>query len=260
MKMTNALLLYHSGVGNTKFISYIIGDIFRRNNADISINSVEKVDINLINQYSLIIIGFPTYHAEPSDTIIKFINSLPFYKSPKFAFIYTTCGLYSANALYDFAKILAKKNIFVIHSASYRCPATDFSLIAPWFKPTLNFENHLKNNVLRDIRKSITNFRTKKVNPPKFKIYSILNFPNKIIGKKVKRKIQINYSLCINCNKCINNCPHNCLGIRNNRIVFKINNCENCYRCIHHCPKRALSLNKNKPTIQFNETFYKYFN
>jgi ferredoxin/flavodoxin len=254
IKMKKILSLFHSGVGNTKFVSERIINYLTSKNVSIENFSVEHFDNEKIFDYEFLIIGFPTYFLEASKVMGEFIASLSRFENPKYAFIYTTCGLFSANTLYNFAANLRTKNIHVVHSAVYRCPATDFVLIMPSFKPTLTFEKNLQMHIELDLKKAFYNFKHRKISPPKFKLYSV--FTKSMEAVERKKTIQINQSLCITCGKCVKNCPHKCFSKNDNGIKFEIENCENCYRCIHHCPVRALSLNGKTPKILFDNTFY----
>jgi ferredoxin len=252
--MKKILSIYHSGVGNTKLLSEMITVFLQNKKIAIENFSVEQFDSEKIADYDFLIIGFPTYFLEASKVIQNFVDDLPRYENPKYAFIYTTCGLFSANTLYNFAAKLREKNINVVHSTVYRCPATDFVLIMPSFKPTLTFENKLQSHIERDLKRAFYGFKHRIISTPKFKLYSI--FTKSMEAVERKNTIQINHNLCIVCGKCARNCPHNCFTKTESSIVFEIENCENCYRCIHHCPVRALSLNGKTPKILFDAEFY----
>jgi ferredoxin/flavodoxin len=253
--MKKILSLYHSGVGNTKLVSERITAFLRSKKIAIENYSVEHFDNEKIKNYEYLIIGFPTYYTKSSKVMSDYIDKLPRYEKPKYAFIYTTCGLFSGNALIDFSIKLKTKNIYVSHSVVYRCPATDFSLIMPSFEPTLTFENNMQTHIEHDLKRAFYGFKNHRINPPKFRLYSIFYTPFQSL--KQKNTFQINYDLCTTCGKCVRNCPHNCFIKTESGIVFEIKNCENCYRCIHHCPVRALSLNGKTPKIVFDNAFYK---
>jgi ferredoxin/flavodoxin len=255
--MNKILSLYHSGVGNTKLVSERITGFLQSMNIAISYSSIEHFDSKKVANNEFLIIGFPTYFLEASKVMQNFIASLPRYEKQKYAFIYTTCGLFSANTLYNFAAKLREKNIYVVHSAVYRCPATDFVLIMPSFKPTLTFEKNLQTHIERDVKRAFYGFKHRKITPPKFILYSLLTKSMEAVERK--NTIQINHNICTECGKCVRNCPHNCFKKTDNGIVFENKNCENCYRCIHHCPVRALSLNGKVPKILFNNDFYEPF-
>jgi ferredoxin len=252
--MKKILSPYHSGVGNTKLVSKKISSFLQSKKIAVENYSVENFNREKIRDFDYLIIGFPTYFLECSKVMSEFITALPRYEKPKYAFIYTTCGLFSANALYNFTLTLRKKNIHVVHSAVYRCPATDFVLIIPSSKPTLTFEKNLQTNIERDIKRAFFGFKHREICPPKFKFYSLLTKPMERVERK--NTIQIDNNLCTRCGKCVKNCPHKCFSKTDNGIVFTIENCENCYRCIHHCPVRALSLDGKTPKILFDNAFY----
>ncbi|MDR0943749.1 MAG: EFR1 family ferrodoxin [Ruminococcus sp.] len=252
--MKRILSLFHSGVGNTKLVAERITSFLQSKKIAVKNFSVEHFYSEKINDYEFLIIGFPTYFLEASKVMNEFIASLPRYEKQKYAFIYTTCGLFSANTLYNFAGKLHEKNIHIVHSAVYRCPATDFVLIMPSFRPTLSFENNLQSHIERDLKRTFYCFKNREINPPEFKLYSLLTKPMEAVERK--NTIQINNDLCTVCGKCVRNCPHKCFSKNDNGISFEIENCENCYRCIHHCPARALSLNGKTPKILFDNAFY----
>lgn len=83
------------------------------------------------------------YHSSPSQSILKYFNSIKPLSKNKPVYIFTTCGLYSANTLRIFAKKCVSKNLISVLHCSYRCPATDGTLLAPnikiWFKFEFNY-------------------------------------------------------------------------------------------------------------------------
>jgi ferredoxin len=254
--MKKILSIYHSGVGNTKFISERITDFLKSRKIKIENFSAEHFDNKIIAEYEFLILGFPTYFLECSKVMSEFVEALPHFEKPKYAFVYTTCGLFSANTLYNFSAKLIAKNIYVVHSAVYRCPATDFVLIMPSFRPTLTFEKNLQRHIERDLKRAFYCFKNREINPPKFRFYSLLTKPMESV--KRKNTIYVNGAICTRCEKCFRSCPHNCFSKTDNGIVFNVKNCENCYRCIHHCPARALSLNGKVPRILFDSEFYSF--
>ena len=85
-------------------------------------------------------------------------------------------------------------------------------------------------------------------NIPRFKIYSILNYPNKFFGQRFSPPIYIHKKNCVSCGKCVVNCPVQCICRDDiGYPLFNNEKCIHCYRCIHHCPKKALSLSKKCP-------------
>lgn len=240
------LILYHSGVGSTKLIAELIqkklADSFSGNQVDIF--SVEDEIENL--DYDLFIIGFPTYHASPSTSITNYLERINKFKDEKAAFIFTTCGLYPENTLRIFSKMCLEKNLIPIHTASYRSPASDGTLLFPNLKFLQRFAKNVEDRVNADVEL----FLKKRINDykmPRFKAYSIVNYLNKKAGESYKPTIYLNKNRCINCSKCVRSCPHTCFELaKDGYPIYSKGNCEHCYRCIHLCPKQALSIKKNK--------------
>lgn len=144
------LMIYHSGVGNTKLISSLIYSHL----ADCEvcdIFSIESVPSGLdYNAYDAYVIGFPTYHARPSEDIMHYFKNIESLKERRPAFIFTTCGWYSANALRIFTKCILTKNIFPVMTRTYKCTATDGVLLAPILKILYDFDKRLPSKILSD--------------------------------------------------------------------------------------------------------------
>ena len=248
--MNRILILYYSGVNNTKRVSHLIYDNIS-DNFNVDIYSIEKLPTDFsINNYKSIIIGFPTIHSSPSKMIINFLNNLSKLKEEIPTFIFTTCGLYPANSLRIFGEKCIEKNILPIINKSYRCCATDGILLTPFMKYWFFDEKNLELKIIKDVSKFIELLKLPlKVAIPKFKLYTPLNYPNKLLGQNFSFTIYLHKDQCIKCNTCIVNCPTKAFKI--DELKFPSINkskCINCYRCIHHCPKMALSLSKRNST------------
>jgi len=248
--MKKIVIIYHSGVGNTKKISEKMCRILK-NSFEVEIYSLENIQYEFnFNNYDGIVIGFPVIHTSPSKRILEFIENIEQLKDKKPIYIFTTCAFYSANTLRIFAKKCIEKNIIpVLHNTYNGCPATDGTLLLPnikrFFIFSKNIDDKISNNINTFIQ--IVNSNEIKINMPRFKIYSIPNYINKYIGKKITFQIYTHKNRCNKCSKCIKNCP--VVAIQKDEFgypnVIK-NNCENCYRCIHHCPQTALSVSSKR--------------
>lgn len=239
------LIIYFSGVGNTKAVAEHIK--ICANKTSTEIYSMEKILVDFsIDNHSAIIIGTPTYHSEPAKPLMKFLEIITADRKIP-AFIFTTCGLYSENCLRILAKECLKHKIVPIHSASYRCSATDGMLLTPfmdcWFKDEKDLQAKIKSDFSTFISKLKSHSRA---DIPKSKWYAPLNYPNKMLGKATTFQIYLHKDRCVNCGKCERNCPQGAIAEINGYPVINKAKCMNCYRCIHHCPKLALSLFKNK--------------
>lgn len=145
-------------------------------------------------------------------------------------------------------KICVKKNIISIINRSYRSPATDGILLAPYMKCWFSEERNLGQEVKNDSLKFMELIkRPLKIDIQRIKVYSILNFSNKLLGEKFIFKIYLHKEKCIGCIKCILNCSSQAYKLDENGFpIINKTKCINCYRCIHHCPQKALLLSKRK--------------
>lgn len=239
------LILYFSGVGNTKYVAETISSFIPKNYM-IDIKSIEQIDENFdFSRYDKLILGTSTIHSEPAKPMKTFLYSIKRLTNPVPTFLFATYGFYPENVLRIFAKLCIPKNIIPIHYAGYRCRATDGMLLAPTIKFFRNNEKDLCKKIEQDVHKFINdnNIYYKK---PKYKWYGLLNYPNKWLGQCFHFKIHLHKEHCIQCNKCMIKCPVG--AIENNSDNYPNvdrKQCINCYRCIYHCPCKALSLSKN---------------
>lgn len=258
--MERVVILYHSGTGSTKVIAEVIYMQIRAKMETVLVSIEDMRDTALINSYDYLIIGFPTYHSAPSASIQTWLNALKPFERRKKAFIFTTCGLYSANTLRIFAKQCRSKNIEVIQSRVYRAPASDGVLIAPWMKRWYTFEKDIVSKLKKDLEAVVSLFKdsANKQSLPRFKLYSVINYPNKLAGSYFSSPIYLFPDQCIRCQRCIKKCPHRCFTMDSDSLPqYRKDNCEHCYRCIHACPNKALSIHKRcRPSNQLDARYF----
>ncbi len=231
--MKKILILYFSGAGATlNSIKYMQTCINNITGCSAYIHQMENDLEENINNYDALIIGTPCYHCSPCNALVSFFSKLPKLTSKIPAMIFNSYSLFSCNTNRITAKIIREKNIITIYDTAYRSPASDGTLITPFIKRFFDFEKY-------------TGYI------PHFKISSIFNAPNKLIGHLMTFNIYIHQDKCVKCDKCINDCPHHALyKNKKNYPAFIKARCENCYRCIHHCPKNALSLSRDKTPVK----------
>lgn len=252
------LILYHSGAGSTRTIAEIYREKLTDYCVEISPINLEYDYEKLIN-FDLLILAFPTYHCSPSKSMMEIVQRMPVFENPTKAFVFTTYGLYSGNTIREFIKLCSSKNLYVCGYSAYRSPAADGTLLLPGLHFMYRFKKHIANKLKEDMNKvkNIVNNDSYKIKIPRFKFYSILNYPNKALGKLHKHKIYLQKDKCVKCNKCINDCIRKCWDINDGYPQFKIDNCEFCFKCIHHCPKEAIVLSpKTNRKKKLSEKFY----
>ena len=245
--MRKVLIIYNSGAGSTKTIVDIYGTLLNKYQVNILPVS-ETFDYSVIRNYELIIFGFPCYHCSLPHLMEEFMKKMPSQSLKKKAFVFITYGLYAGNTLRIFIKKSKEKNIYVENYTDYRAPATDGSLRLPPFKFMFRYEKNIAANILKDIEKikrilSIEDFNHKS---PHFKLYTLLNYPNKLLGEKSRPQIKLREDVCTNCYLCVKNCPRSCWSIGKSYPVFEKSKCDTCYKCIHQCPQEALVFSKKQ--------------
>lgn len=243
------LIVYHSGVGNTKYVAEQMKEHLDER-IEVELYSIENLPSQIeYKKYDGVIIGCPTIHSHPTKRILEFLKNTQ--KNERFipTFVYTTCGLYSTNTVRILCKKCKEKNFIPIMSSSYRCKAIDGILLAPKVKFFSTYERNIENRIASECDRFVNSLAKKDqvIRIPRFKLYSIINYPNKLIGQLLTFPIYIHKNQCIRCGKCTAGCPANAMKMdREGYPVFDKTKCEKCYRCIHHCPKHALSLSKRK--------------
>ena len=248
--MKQIAVLYHSGSGGTKKAAEKIAAALKKNySADLF--SVVNLPGNFsLESYDGIVIGFPAIHTQPSKRILAFIDGVKKPPKPKAAYIFTTCGWYSANTLRIFAKRCAAKNVIPVAHRSFRgFPAADGTLLAPFIKRFFEFPRNLDEKIKNDALAFSLKLESGNIilNMPGFKLYSILNYPNSLAGRLITFPIYTHKQKCSRCGRCIAACPAKALEKdKDGYPVFLLKKCEKCYHCIHYCLNLALSLSKRK--------------
>jgi len=256
------LILYHSGAGNTRLLSrWICEKLSGKHKVEIA-HIHSKYNKEYLQNFDLLVFGFPTHHAAPSLSMTEYIHHLKSFETPAKAFIFTTYGLYPGNSLRIFAKMLNKKNIKVLSYQKFRSPATDGVLL---FSSKLRFMFRFEKNItnkLHSFTKEISNAMelTKNLIPP-YQWYVPLNDLIKPFGIKyyenLKYQMHIIPALCTNCNLCVNICERKAWKENDPIPLFRRENCEFCLECVHKCPTEAIVFSKKmqkKPRL--NKKFY----
>ena len=254
------LILYHSGAGSTKTIA----EVYRETLHDLSPDLIPitlPFPYEILHQYDLFIFGFPTYHGEAPSSVVQFVESMPSFDPQKAVFLFTTYGLYPANALYHLGKMLQEKNLSLSYTSGYRAPATDAALLLPPIKPLFRYDKNTVKKLsthLEQIRKCIESSRVVEIKP-RFRLHALLNYPNQYFGKRVKHKLSVDNTMCVHCNRCVDQCILTCWQRGSSSLVPVYDNthCEFCFKCVHHCPANAIMLSsKTKRRPKFNQVFY----
>ena len=274
MSRKDIAIIYHSGSGSTRTISEILkeklsqsnelNELSGSNGADIFPISLD-FDYSQLSDYRFIVFGFPTYKCEPSTSMKEFVDRMPRFDSPKNAYIFTTCGLYTGNAIRILAKRLKDKNVVVRGYMQIRGPASDGALLFP---PSINFIYSYEKGVSGKIDNAVSEIRQgsngssggQKI--PPYKLYVPINDLFMYFGersyKRYRDALIVEEDRCINCNNCVRECIRGSWSEGETMPSFDPSNCELCLHCVHNCPERAIIFSeKMKDRQRLNRKFYR---
>ncbi len=240
-----ALILYHSGAGSTKFTSQMI----EKELSESLHVKTESINFNYnyskLYDYDVLIFGFPTYHCEPSTSIMEFLEKTEMLNLKIKTFFFTSYGLYTGDCSRIFYEKLKEKNFEILDFAEFKSPASDGVLMLPSsIRFMFNFgKDYLKN--IKHFCEKIKNFQTlKERKKPKKKWYVPLNDVAKIYGQRYYDKMRDNMHIkkrdCTNCNLCVKVCDRGCFTKNVQTPNLNTSNCEFCLACIHYCPEKAI--------------------
>ncbi len=262
--MKKVLLLYYSGSGSTKTISEIL---FERISTFCDITAIEikqNFDYSLLDGYDVYFFAFPTYHSDPPNTVMEFIDKMPAYVDAKKAFALNTFALYHENCLRTFILKLQEKNMLVNSYISIKGPASDAILFYPdeWLR-----NGKYEIQIAMKIEWAITRFdkvlqsEENKIKIPGTRWYTFINRPllKFFVGRfeKAKNEMKVIEKRCTNCNHCVDICPRDCWSKGMIMPNVSIAGCETCFRCVHNCPTRAISIADDMiDKFRFDEAFY----
>ena len=191
--MKKILILYFSGVGATKHVAQKIQTQLSHD-FQVDLHSVEDSSIKAPNNYDALVIGTPVFHASPAVTLIKYFENIPKQTNQIPAFIFNTKGLWAGNTNRILAKTLQQKNINAVLEKTYKSPASDGALLAPYIKNFFEFEKNIDKKINQDSTdfNSILNSDDFSVRLPAVKLSGIINAPNKLAGKLTTFNIYLN--------------------------------------------------------------------
>ena len=157
--------------------------------------------------------------------------------------------------------MLQEKSLSLSYTSGYRAPATDAALLLPPIKPLFRYDKNTVKKLsthLEQIRKCIESSRVVEIKP-RFRLHALVNYPNQYFGKRVKHKLSVDHTMCVHCNRCVDQCILTCWQRGSSSLVPVYDNthCEFCFKCVHHCPANAIMLSsKTKRRPKFNQVFY----
>lgn len=236
------LLIYYTGTFNTRYLSNQVKEKFLSKGYTVDIVEITSTT-PIVDTFDYDLIGFsyPIYGFNSPLPFNKYVRKLKFKKDQKY-FIYKNSGevLAMNNASSRILiRIMNKYKASLIGEYHYVMP---YNIHFPFDKSFIKqiFEYNKK---LMEIM--LFNFENNKVFRIKSNlIYNLAAFfvgIQKIGGNVNSFLYTVDKNKCINCNKCVNMCPHENIYVKDGRIKF-YHHCDMCMRCSFFCPTDAINI------------------
>lgn len=242
------VICYFSGTGNTRKIADKYAEYLRCKGHEAELLPVESFAsenkpslLKKIEQADMLGIGYPIHAFNAPLPLLQFAKMLPVFATEKRAFVIKTSGeplkLNNASSL-KLARLLRRKNCTITNEYHYCMPYniifrhSDAMAYKMW-----KFAEAL---VPTDADEILAGKRRlpRRVFGGGFVAWLLRceQWGSKIVGRGYKTNEN-----CVNCMKCVNDCPTHNITVVNGKIKFG-KNCIMCMRCAHLCPKNAIRM------------------
>ncbi len=254
--MSNILICYFSGTGNTKKVVKEFAKNMQNFGATVTLHNIEDGEIKQdLNNFDHIGIAYPIHAFNAPEIVLDFAKTLKKckFKSKKPLFIIKTSGepLVLNNISSTKLRSILKKNFVLTNEYHYCMP---YNII---FRHTNNMAYKMWNTaqnvipidcqeILQDKIDKLSYFPCRHFLSWAFRIE---HWGGKFNGKHYK----VNES-CVKCTACAKRCPTHNITIENGEFKFG-KNCIMCMRCSFCCPTNAIKIgffNKWKVNGQYN--------
>lgn len=236
------LLIYYTGTFNTKYLTDKIKTRFEVMDSIVDMIEINnKTPVCSCQGYDLIGFSYPIYGFNSPLPFNKYIKKLSFSPGQRY-FIYKNSG-----------EVMAMNNassrILIRYMKKYKAKLVgEYHFVMP-YNIHFPFENEFikqiftMNEKLMDIM--FYNFRNGIIKEIKSNfIYNIAAFfvgIQKIGGDVNSFLYKVDKKKCINCMKCVRQCPHENIYVKNGMIRFH-HHCDMCMRCSFFCPTDAIHI------------------
>lgn len=242
-------IYYFSGTGNTKFVAELIKEITSKKdkkNISVDIYDISK-NPKYDNNLDLLIIGGPIYAGNMPEKVIKWIiHNIPENTKNTKALVYTTsAGLLNAYGVDSISSKLKKKNFEIIGKECFEMPRNFYfgsyvenstdeigNMIFKAKHQVINLIETYIDKELEDLQELEISHKGILLKDLLAELFSVMA---KFMGKSYKADDK-----CIQCGKCVKNCPQSNIKLGEKGTIYG-NNCMMCTKCIHICPVGAIS-------------------
>ena len=238
------LLLYYTGTFNTRYLTNnlktrLLNEGIEVDTYEINPLKIEKLDLS---KYDVIGLGYPIYGFNTPKPFLKFVRKQHFLIDQK-VFIYKNSGeTYHVNdaSSVGLVRKIKKDKAKVTNEYHFMMPYNiHFRFDELLVNEILEMDELLLDILVKEVTSNIENIKKYKF------IHKIVSFFVKLqyIGGPINSFFyRIDKNVCVDCGKCINECPvSNIYKDKNGKIKFH-HQCLMCMRCSMFCPKDAIRI------------------
>lgn len=239
------LIIYFTGTYNTKYLVEKIKEGFQKEElGEITTFSIDGSSKPIsLSSYDLIIFSYPIYAFNTPIIFDRFVKKLRFHKNQK-VIIAKQSGeplKLNSSSSYSLIRKINREKAILLGEYHFLMPYNiHFRYDDNFIKELFNYNNKLLDILIYEYKNKII----RKVKYNLFYAFNSFIFKIQRLGGPLNSYFyKVDYSKCIMCKKCINECPVNNIAIdlKTNKIKFN-NHCLMCMRCSFFCPKDAISI------------------
>ena len=236
------LLIYYTGTFNTRYVTNALKN--RLIKAGYLVDTVEvNIDTTIVDltEYDIIGLGYPIYAFNSPNIFNKYLKKLNFLPSKRY-FIYKNSGetlKYNDASSRVIFSILKRQNCDIKNEYHIVMPYTiHFRFDDTFVKEILNYLDKQLEIITYDL---LNNYESKINEPVKLKLISRFYTLQRLGGPVNSLFYKVDYTKCVKCNKCMDNCPVHNIAFKNGKYKFG-RKCLMCMRCSFYCPENAIKI------------------
>ena len=236
------LLIYYTGTFNTRYVTNALKN--RLIKAGYLVDTVEvNIDTTIVDltEYDIIGLGYPIYAFNSPNIFNKYLKKLNFLPSKRY-FIYKNSGetlKYNDASSRVIFSILKRQNCDIKNEYHIVMPYTiHFRFDDAFVKEILNYLDKQLEIIAYDL---LNNYGSKINEPVKLKLISRFYTLQRLGGPVNSLFYKVDYTKCVKCNKCMDNCPVHNIAFKNGKYKFG-RKCLMCMRCSFYCPEDAIEI------------------
>lgn len=236
------LLIYYTGTYNTRYVTNKLKA--RLENEKFKVDTLEvNIDTKpvTLNDYDIIGIGYPIYAFNSPNIFNKYLRKINFLSEKRY-FIYKNSG-----ETLELNNVSSRVIISILKK--YKCKlSNEYHIVMPYnihfrfddafVKEILLYLDKMLEIIAYDLVNNIENSIEETL---KNKFISSLYTLQRLGGPVNSLFYKIDYTKCVKCHICMDNCPVHNITFKNGKYKFH-QRCLMCMRCSFYCPKDAIKI------------------